>query len=286
MSTLGNGLHSIDRDVYDTLDRVNWSSAKHYGKSPAHYRHQLIAPKTGDTDPKKLGRATHLSVFEPEKFRSTCVVWSDRRAGKDWEKFVDKHPDKEILTDSMHEKAIAIGQAARSSPQAMQYLGGGRGEVTLLWSYEKPVVAGVPGFSLAMKSRLDFIANCGALVDFKSTRDASPLGFGREAARLLYHGQGAIYSDGYESLTGKRLPYVIVATESFEPYVTQVYLLTSEQLALGREIYKTLLDGIAMSRRESEWPGYASSELELVLPRWAVPEDDESAEGLDLVVNE
>ncbi len=309
--TTTNGVHDVSRDDYDRLDRVNWSTLKHMGKSPAHYRRMALDRQAGDTDAKKLGRCSHLATLEPEKFRSEVATWTgDRRAGKEWEAFKKKNNGRELLKQEQHDYCVEIGEAARSCAMAKPYLAGGHGEQTILWSHvvkpaPKPIViadndsptvealaqainqaTALDGYKIDCKGRVDFVADIGALVDLKTTRDASPEGFGRECARYEYHVQAAFYRDGFRSATGRDLPYIIVAVETSKPHVVQVYRVPDEILDLGRERYRALLDRLYMCRGQSDWPGYGSEVLDLTLPRWATPGEDEDVTGLDLVIGE
>jgi hypothetical protein len=280
---LSNGMYDLDRGEYDAIDRLNWSTLKILGKSPMHYHQRKLAPPR-DTDSMRLGRATHLATFEPEKYRSACVVWEDRRAGNAYKAFVAKHSGKEVLTVDQHAESLAIASAARRDPIAAPYLSGGRGEQTMLFTLERPGLPDEPGTTFECKGRLDFVSSEGCIVDLKTTKNASPSGFSREAANFEYHAQAAWYSDGYKATTGRTLPYVIVAVENFEPYVVTVFTIPPPVIEVGRRRYRELLDTLAFCRRESRWPGYCEAPVELELPPWLLP-DDESAEGLDLVVN-
>lgn len=264
----------MQREEYDAIDAVNWSTLKHLGKSPAHYLHAITTPGE-DTDARQRGRVTHLAVFEPERFRRDVVVYPDRRAGKEWQAFALKNEGKEIITPRMFEAATAIANAARNHPLAAKYLAGGASERTVRWTYRSPEIAHLEVFELACKGRLDFVAEAGAIVDLKSTRDGSPTGFAREVLRYEYHAQAAFYVDGYEAETGVRLPFLFVAVEATAPFVTQVYRLPEDVLELGRERYRQLLAHLNVCRRERRWPGYAETEMELVLPPWAMPDGEE-----------
>ncbi len=279
LAALPDGVHSLTREEYDALpDRANFSTLKWFEKSPAHYHHQLTARDDEDTDARQRGRAVSMAVYEPEKFRSECVVFEGKqRRGKDWEAFVERNPDSEILTEGMHEAAVAIAKSARGCAQAAPYLSGGKGEQTLLWTHVVPDLGAVKGYSIRCKARLDFIANVGAIVDLKNSRDGSPSGFGRQCVNYLSHVQAAFYVDGFKAATGRELPYMIIAVEPAAPYVVQVYQLTPETLQLGREKYMGWLDRLNVCRETSEWPGYATSPMALELPRWALPVDAEEA---------
>ena len=271
----------MTRDEYEAIDAVNWSTLKHLGKSGEHYLHNLNN-KGEDSDARQRGRVLHFAVFEPERLNKEVVVYPDRRAGKEWQAFEAKHAGKEIITSRMHETVTAIGNRARNHPMAARYLAGGKAEHTVTWRYRSPDIAHLEAFEMACKGRLDFVADIGAIVDLKSTKDASPTGFAREVMRYEHHAQLAFYRDGYAMLTGQTLPVVIVAVEAAAPHVVQVYRLSEETLELGRERYVSLLAQLNVYRKESRWPGYAEAEMELELPRWAYPDDEEEVDG-DLV---
>jgi hypothetical protein len=281
MSAKENGVHFIEREEYDRLARVNWSTLKHIGRSPAHYHAALTAPQK-DTDPMKLGRAGHLAVFEPEQFRAKCVVFEGKvRRGTDWDAFLERHPDDEILTPTMHASAIALGHAVRNDPVARKYVTGGKGELTVVWDYEAPATD-KPGFKVQCKSRIDFVAETGAIVDVKSTANASPAAFGRQCWNMEYHAQAAFYRRAYQQATGQLLPYFIVAAEKTAPFAVVVYRIPDEILELGEQRIDELLALYNTCRERSRWPGYAEDVLELTLPKWAVPFEDDDVSSLGL----
>lgn len=249
----------VMREEYERLPRVNWSNLKLLDISPAHYRQALLTPWE-DSDYKKLGRACHISVYEPEQFQARCVVWRGKvRRGVDWEKFVDEHPDDEILTEHQHETALAVGHAVRSSAMAKPYISGGQGEVTLLWRHG----------DVDCKSRLDFVAELGALVDLKTVNrqgGAAPEAFGFTCRNLKYVTQAAFYRKAYESVTGKRLPYYLVAAETMAPFAVQCYRIKESDLEEGERHFEELLDTYRACRASSRWPAFSDHVLDLELP--------------------
>lgn len=280
---MSDGVHNMSRSEYDALDRVNWSSLKRIGDSPAHYRHAMTYRDDGDTDAMCLGRCVHLGVFEPERFRSSVARWDGKvRNGSAWKTFESENAGREILTRGQWERCVALIEAVRGS-DAKKYLEGGKAEASLLWTHTTKAIGDFPAESVQCKGRVDFISSAGVMVDLKTTPDASPEAFGRTAWKMEYHAQAAFYVDGYEAITGKRLPYVLVAVEKDAPYVSQSYRVTDEQLELGRERYLALLSLLGFCRRESRWGGYSDGETDLVFPRWATPNDEDDVGGLDLV---
>lgn len=286
---LSDGIHQLSREQYDAItDRTNWSLLKFMAKSPAHYRQALLERGTGkgDTAARVRGRVTHLAVFEAERFASEVAVWTgERRSGKAWDKFCAENDGKELLKEDERTQCLAIQRAVRNHPVASRYLmRGGRPEITATWTYESPAIGAVEGFKVACKGRLDFVRSKEpVIVDLKTTRDASPEGFGKEAARYRYHTQAAFYADGYRAATGQDLPYVIIAVEPEEPFAVSVFRVPPQLMQMGRDEYRTLLQRLEMCRKSFEWPPYLEEEADLEFPRWAMPWDaDEDATGLGL----
>lgn len=279
----------MPRDQYDALpERVNFSTLKWMARSPEHYLWALLK-KTEDTDAMLRGRAVHMNIFEPERFRSTFVVWEDRRAGKAWDAFETKHAleGHQVLTSGMHQLAVDIASKVRVHPMLSKYLTGGRGEQTLLWTHDVKPAGALPGYATQCKGRLDFISNLGPIVDLKTTDDASPENFYWSARRYKYFEQGAWYRDGLQLALGEPAPrpYIIAAVEAKPPYACQVYRLAEEDLRHGRETYRAWLDRLALCRRENHYPAYSEEELELRAPEGAGPTNsDEDPTGMGLVI--
>lgn len=274
MSTKEPGVYFIEREEYDRQPRVNWSTLKLLDLSPAHYRQALLEAYE-DSDFKKLGRACHISTYEPELFKSRCVVWEGKaRRGGDWEDFVDRHPDDEILTVHQYETSLAVGRAVRACAMAKPYIEGGKGEVTLLWK----------SGDVDCKSRLDWVAEIGAIADLKTMNrlgGASPVAFGRTAKNMKYGTQAAFYRRAYESVTGKLLPYFLIAAETMAPYAVQVYQLTDEQLLQGEHHYEQLLTLYRGCRDRNVWQQYSNEVMPLEMPlEWG--EDGVEDLGIDI----
>lgn len=281
---------NMTREQYDALgERENWSRLKNLGRSPAHYRHALLEPRE-DTSALRNGRANHVAVFEPQRFAGLVTVWEGgRRAGKVWDAFCDANADKDILTRDEYDQLLGMQRAVRQHPVAGRHLQRGQSEVSVLWTHAVKPLGGIPGYSVPCKSRLDYLAQ-DCIIDLKTCRDASPAAFGRAAFNFEYHAQAAYYVDAVAAVTGKELPYIIVAAELSPPCVVQVYRIPEHVLAAGRDRYRSLLYRLNECRREDRWDGYADDELDLELPRWSgieAPEPEgESLEDLGLTISQ
>jgi exodeoxyribonuclease VIII len=270
---IANGIHHLTRAEYDAIDRMNFSRLKLLEKSPAHFKWALDHPNTGDTEARMRGRAVALALFEPDVFEQVAVWRGKSRRGDAWEYFVRRHPGDEHLTAEIYDLARAIAKAVRSNPQASNLLKPGtRGEVSILWTHTAPAIPGWgEPYRFECKGRVDYLDQL-AIVDLKNAIDVSPDGFGRAVATYSWHVQAAFYSDGVEAVTGRALPYFLLAVEPDPPFVAQVYAVPQWVIDLGRDTYRTWLDRLNICRQTDEWPGYASSQLQLELPRWLTPD--------------
>lgn len=255
----------LSRVEYDRLARVNWSNLKNMKRSPAHYRHGLLE-QDQDSDPKTLGRVTHLATYEPERFKAEVEVWEGRRAGNLWKKFQADNAGREIIKKEPAEMAVRIAHSIRSEPTAQRYLKEGRGEQTLLWTWPNGIEA---------KGRVDWLVKGEDVVmDLKTTRDASPDAFSRQAAAMLYHAQAAYYVDGLKIITGRKYRYLIAAVEPKPPFAACIYELNDDVLDAGRIIYDPLLERLHECTENGSWPSYSQGIEQLVLPIWALPEEE------------
>lgn len=272
----------VSREEYDLIDRMNFSVLTHMKKSPAHCLAAQMKRLKADSDALRFGRAGHVAALEPEKFRSQWTAWNGgTRRGKEWDAFQAKAAAAglEILKQDEYEAVLDIATRVHSDEHAARYLRNGSSEVTLLWTHTQP---GVGGFEVLCKGRIDFAGEAGAIVDLKTTRDASPEAFAKQCWNLDYAARAAFYVDGEAAARrGNPLPYVLVAVEKDEPYVVQVYTVPVHILDMGRDVYRGHLARLAQCRRENRWPGYATGPLELGLPSWLQKDDDISGVGLE-----
>lgn len=271
----------MKRFEYAALDAVNWSSLKHMGDSPLHYRHRLTEERE-DTDALLLGRAVHTACLEPDRFPVEYAVWTGgRRAGKEWDAFVASHVGRDILREQDYDEVCRIRDAVRRHPLAAPYLlAPGPCEHVVQWTDAET--------GLRCKSRQDKRAAIGGgvLVDLKTARDIRDRLFGSAAARLGYHAQMAFYFDGLAASGAGVEKVVLLAVESKAPYDAAVYVCTEDVLWAGREEYQRLLAMLVRCRETDTWPGRYTEEMELVLPQWLFETDDDAEADAGLIHEE
>ncbi len=264
---------------YWKIDAENYSTLKEMGKSPRHYEHRRHAPRK-DKPHLFKGRAAHVAILEPDRFMCDYILWEEGdRRGKAWTEFKAEHADKEILKPEEFATAMAMRDAVRADPVAGPLLRRGQAEVGMVWTD--------PETGLRCKGRMDWLSADTRKVDVKTCRNIASHAFGSAAASYAYHVQSAFYEDGYHALTRSTEPSVIVAVEAEAPHDVVVYTLDEEVMGLGRDTYQTWLARVKECRATGQWPGYAGGvAMPLVLPRWALKDDDNEIQYLDLDMGE
>ncbi len=252
---------------YQAIDAVNWSTLKHMGASPLHYRHACECG-TGDTPAMLLGRAIHTAVLEPDEFPLRYAVYTgDRRAGKAWEEFRDANAGRDILKANEYDVCLQVRDAARRNAHVQDMLTGSS-EVVKTWTDAET--------GIACKCRIDHVTADGVLVDVKSTATIDRHLFENTAGRLGYHGQAAFYQRGIER-TGA--PAYVIAVEQSAPFDVVVFIWAESALAVGDADVSEYLRRVKACRESGYWPGRYNGVQELNLPAW-MEQDAETFGGL------
>jgi hypothetical protein len=245
-------------------------------RSPKHYQYEKCPPPS-ETRAMVKGRAGHTAVLEPELYPASYVVYPGRRAGKDWDNFEGANTDRDILTRSEDEAALAIGAAVRAHPFAALLLTNGRPEQVIEWAD--------PETSLWCKGRLDFLARTG-LSDLKTTASLDRRRFSATAHNLRYPAQLAFYVRGLRAL-GMADPTVnLIVAEANPPYDVAVYEVGEDELAIGDELVSKLLLRLAECEATNEWPGSCPGVEKFYLPQWAYSDDESGDMGLTITSSE
>ena len=130
---------------------------------------------------------------------------------------------------------------------------------------------------VGVKIRIDHVDVVDGVVyitDYKTTADASPEGFGKSAFSHGYLAKMALQRDVFvkKYKEKKRVVVSLLAQEKTEPYLPMRYILTDEQLRIGRLQYLEALATYKKCKELGIWPGYSNgiTEQELLVPEWAL----------------
>lgn len=253
-------------------------------KSPRHYIAEVMGFTDDDEDDEKdylrFGRAAHMMVLEPAKFRQLYMVEPEfvgltkdgrestqsaeaRKKKKEW--WENRPADSVIVTQKEMDILSYMVDALMAHEQASNLLRNGKPEVTGIWTHRETGVR--------CRIRPDYLTWDGQgnlyVSDLKTTKDLSPGLFSNDAARMGYHIQLAFYADGVTQITGKQVESVaLIAMEKKPPFDVAVYWLDDDDLAKGRQWYEFALRLYKRCLEKNEWPGRQGSGQMLKLPVW------------------
>ena len=237
---------------------VNKSTLWWLRKSPAHFQWARTA-ETPDTPAMRFGRAVHSAILTPSEYLDSYVVFTgDRRtkAGKEeYQALVDS--GAEILSEDDAETIREMMKACTDS-----VFNGCEFEKELFWTD--------PDTGVSCKGRLDAVRH-GAVIDYKTTTDASTDGFTREAIRYGYDLQAAMYLVAAKANGYGDCEFWFVAQEKSTPYAVNVIKAGDAFLDRGRWLMLDLLTKYKECAEKDEWPGYGTNEL--IIPEWAVMDE-------------
>lgn len=263
----------MPEEQYFAFPAASNSTLGRMAKSAAHCRAYMDNPPE-QTPAMAFGSLVHTMILEPHERANRYAVKPegiDRRtkAGKAaYAEFETESAGKTIVTQFDMERAYKIMSSVKEHRTANLFLtGDGNAEASIFWTDEDT--------GYRCKSRIDFMRDNRVLVDVKTTQDASPAGFARAVSNYGYHRQAAMYSDGYEAVTGHRAEgFVFIAIETAPPYAVAVYELNPESIQVGREEYKRYLRDFARCMETEIWQGYSDDIEELSLPGWKLAEHE------------
>lgn len=270
---------------------VNQSLLKVFNQCPAKYLYALQNP-VGDNPAFAKGRLWHTAVLEPTKldaeYQVLCEQTKDRllyearamgskatefsKRLKTYQLWRESLPDADIIT----EEELSAAMNARSllyNGKFKDAIDSGIAEASFFNEYDAE--AG----TLKVKGRFDlWCEDTGEIWDLKTTRDASPHGFGKLAWSYGYVFQAGFYRLLCE-LEGKQFNgFNIVAVETEPPNLFGIYSVDSQASRWGAEMARAALERLAYCTENDDWPGYGSGYLEL--PTYALKEISEDLQTL------
>jgi len=255
---------------YHAIEAMSSSGAKKMLRSPQHYRLMRTTPNE-PTPAMEFGTVVHCGVLEPDLFPSIVATAPecDKRSkdGKaEWAAFTLANAGRIAMKAEELARARRCIDAIRAHPAASKLLAGGRSEVSLFWEDGK--------YKVPCKCRWDSL-NHGGGIDVKTTQDASPEGFARQAANLHYHVQAAHYISGHEHVLNESPQFfAFICVESEPPHAVACYVLPGNAILAGMHLVNRAYARYAEALATQTWPGYPETIDVLTLPKWALRFND------------
>lgn len=250
-------------EEYAAIKALRSSQIKILRKSPAHFKAAQLFKKSPSAQLKKSfdkGKAFDTLVLHGRQaFDRLVVVEPDlnrnKKIYKNWRATVSD--DSCILTDQEKQNIILMQQAAERKKQFSKiFCEAGFAHRVIIWQCSRS--------KLWCKAEIDWITDNGAVVDLKSTADASFWFFARNASRLGYAYQGAFYLDGLSHITDViHTDFYLAAVEVDPPFESQVFRVSSDQIMKAQMENQENMMLLSDCFTNDHWPGYTDQICDL-----------------------
>ena len=264
-------LHGLSAETYHAAKGVSHSMLKHLHPTPAHLL-AYLSEEREQTPAQIFGTLVHHRVLEPMRPLPQIVtkpkaVDLKTKDGKAW-KAEQQAAGRLILTESDFERINGCVNAIAKHPICQQIFADGKSEVSVFKNFSY-------GGTVLRKARLDWLPVGNALVDIKTTQDASPESFAREIFNFRYHSQAAYYLDIFNDSLERPAKecFIIIAVEKNPPYEVALYNLHPRAIGKGRLLNVIDLGTYIDCVQRNEWPGYQRNVVTLDLPHFAYKND-------------
>lgn len=131
-----------------------------------------------------------------------------------------------------------------------------------------------------VKVRIDMITVINGetwIIDYKTCQNAVPEKFGRDAHSLHYYEKMALQKECFKKAYGYEPAGVaLLAQEKEAPFVSQLYVMTEDQLNIGWDNCQTAIKLIENAVENEEYPAYGEEFQDLFTPHYVLSryEDD------------
>lgn len=210
-----------------------------------------------------IGTALHLAALEPERLRlRTVIVEADDWRTKDARDRRDDVYFAGLVPLLTKDAALVdrLANAIRDNKHARELLDGAETEVSYFWNAS----------GIRCKARADVVCRDGRMADLKTSANASPDFFRRQAFNAGHFFRDPFYRDGWEIAAGQRVPeywFIVVGRE--EPHIVTTCRLDDRAIEWGRLKIGRAMALFRHCRKAGVWPPYCTEPVTLGLPEWA-----------------
>lgn len=258
------GFHLLPDSEYFAAAGVSNSDLREFERSPRHYIARKLNAQKEPTAEQRIGKLLHMAVLEPGRFAESVISEPEEYDGRQtkWKQWRGENAGKEIISFEDFSKVQGMRKSILSHPTCKKIFSKGRAEVCAFAEF-------VLGGRVMRKCKIDWLPDVGnAVVDLKTTADASFEEFSKSIANYRYHRQASYYLDICKDLGMDREAFVFIAVEKEPPYAVAVYNLDGDAIGRGRLSYVNLLQRFMECQEKNDWPSYSQDIQEIKLPDW------------------
>lgn len=263
-----DGVYSGITDVEYHADRGSLSSSGARDlldpSCPAIFRHEQDQPPNPKPE-YDFGHGAHKYVLG-EGSDIVEIEYADwkTKAAQDARKTAWAEHKVPLLSKDVV-KAKAMAAAVREHPVARALLDAdGQPELSGYWTD--------PETGVRLRFRPDRLCQLRGriiCVDYKTSTNASPAHFSKQAANFGYFQQHPWYLDGLAAHDIIDVSFVFITQSKSAPYPVSVMQLRPEAVEFGRQRNRRAVDLYAKCVASDHWPAYGDGLSMVDLPRWA-----------------
>lgn len=241
------------------LRKLFMRSAGHYwAYSP--YNPESRAADEEDTEALILGRAAHHVLLGEQFFAERYIVRPDKIVGEDGYKpwngnrntcknWLYNHRHLIVLTPDQADQITGMASALAKHPLVIEGALNGYVECSMFWRDERT--------GIWLKARPDVMpSDCGDFVDIKKTRSVDYFALQSTLDDYGYYMQAALIFEGATALKWPTESFSLFFVENDYPHLVRDVTLKDEDITLGAEVNRAMLEKFARCYQSGEWPGY------------------------------
>ena len=263
------GLSNAEYHAHPALSK---SQLADFMVCPANYFGLHLAPDRParkETGGQRAGTLLHTLVLEPDTFAERYAIGPDvSRATKEWKTFAAALPaDVTALKPDEYDEGLKQADSLRRHSDIADLLSSGEAETSIFWT---DPITGLP-----CRCRPDWLHETpeGWIVLDLKTGQPDPWEFARQCARLTYHVQAAMYSEGVAMATGKPvLAFLFGVVSTAAPFLSSCVMLDDDSMEAGQKAFRDSLNRFAKRKERNEWPGYVGVQVAR-LPAYTLNQD-------------
>jgi hypothetical protein len=271
----GQLVEDLDETAYHAHPALSSTGARLLLEAPARFDHNRRHPRP-DTKSFDVGTAAHSKVLgvgsEVVAYPDDVLAVNGAASTAAAKAFAaDARALGQTPVKAADARAVdAMAEAVLRHPVARQLLEAeGASEVS---AFAIDPITGVE-----VRARIDRLtADRSAMIDLKTTDDASRDGFAKTVAKYRYDVQDAWYEDVLAIIEGSAPRMQFVVVEKSAPYLVAVHSLSDEFAEIGRHGAAKARAIYAACLEHDAWPGYPAEQAELMPPFWLTAQYMES----------
>ena len=239
-----------------------------YSKPPAVFKQKFMQAEPEEKACYVLGSAFHTKYLEPLQFLAEYAVLEQGKR-KDartivYKELLKANPDKTILSFAENAQLNDMFHELNRNPLAVDFQANATEiETSYFWIDE---VTGIE-----CKCRPDMIIDLNgkpAVIDLKTTKDASCMGFGKALDLYNYDLQAAHYLEGLKQNGIVAESYWYILVEKEPPYLNAVRQLDPCVIDVGECKRRKALDTLKKCRESGIWGGYRNDMVSYTDYKW------------------